>query len=242
MILTVTDFGVGSPYLTQMKAAVLAHTPEARVLDLFADLPAFLPKAAAYILAAYAPDFPAGSVFLCVVDPGVGSERAAITLEAGGRWFVGPDNGLLSIVACQSQKARAWTIDWQPANLSNSFHGRDLFAPVAAVLARGAPVPGQACSLKTLIGSSWPNDLAQIVYCDGYGNAMTGLRARQLEANARLEVGGRTLHRARTFADVPHSSAFWYENANGLAEIAVNQGNARELLGLTPGSPVHVKA
>lgn len=241
MILTVTDFGIGPPYLAQMKAAVLAHAPEAKILDLFADLAPFQPQSAAYLLPAYSSDFPTGSVFLCVVDPGVGSERAAIALEADGRWFVAPDNGLLSVVARRSQNACAWTIDWRPEHLSNSFHGRDLFAPVAADLACGATVPGRTCSLETLVGADWPDDLAQIVYCDGYGNAMTGLRAQQLEASTRLEVAGQTLNRARIFADVPPGSAFWYENANGLAEIAVNQGNASEQLNLAPGSPVHIK-
>ena len=242
MILTVTDFGVGPPYLAQMKAAALAVAPDVPVLDLFADLPAFRAQAAAYLLAAYAGDFPPDSTFLCVVDPGVGGDRAAIVVRAQGRWFVGPDNGLLAIAARRDGDARAWTIDWRPARLSASFHGRDLFAPVAAGLARGGDVPGRPVGLDTLVGADWPDELAQIVYCDGYGNAMTGLRADRLPADARLQVAGRELPRARTFADVPPGTAFWYENANGLAEVAVNQGRACDLLGLAPGAAVGIAA
>lgn len=241
MILTVTDFGVGPPYLAQMKAAILAHAPNVPVLDLFADLPAFRPHAAAYLLAAYAGDFPPASVFLCVVDPGVGSAREARVVEAAGRWFVGPDNGLMAIAARRTA-ARAWTIDWRPEHLSASFHGRDLFAPVAAGLARGADVPGTPVDPMGLVGADWNDDLAEVVYCDGYGNAMTGLRADRLAPEARLRVGTRVLERARTFADVPSGSAFWYANANGLAEIAVNQGRAEVVLGIEPGSPVEVLA
>jgi S-adenosylmethionine hydrolase len=86
-------------------------------------------------LAAYAAWFPAGTVFLCVVDPGVGSERPAIIVEADGRWYVGPGNGLFEILQRRAERTRCWEIDWKPERISASFHGRDLFAPVAATLA-----------------------------------------------------------------------------------------------------------
>jgi hypothetical protein len=240
MILTVTDFGVGAPYLAQMKAAVLARAPQALLLDLFADLPAFRPQGAAYLLAAYAGDFPRGSVFLCVVDPGVGTERAAVAVEADGRWFVGPDNGLTALVARRAARVRAWRIDWRPERLSASFHGRDLFAPVAAQLWTDAQAPGPALDPAALVGADWPDQLAEIVYCDGYGNAMTGLSAAGLPAGAVLVAAGHCLPPARTFGEVAPGAAFWYANANGLAEIAVNQGSAARDLGLEPGTPVEV--
>jgi S-adenosylmethionine hydrolase len=104
---------------------------------LFDDVPSFDPKATAYLLSAYAADFPDNAVFVCVVDPGVGSDRAPIVVKAGEQWFVGPDNGLFEILL-RRREATTWRITWQPDRLSASFHGRDLFAPVAAKLALGS--------------------------------------------------------------------------------------------------------
>lgn len=240
MIVLFTDFGLEGPYLGQMRAVLHRDAPGVPVVDLFADAPTFDPKASAYLLAAYAGAFPEGSTFLCVVDPGVGSAREALVVRAAGRWYVGPDNGLMAVVARLDPKAQAWRIDWQPAQLSASFHGRDLFAPVAARLARGEPPPGQLCAIADLIGEDWPDELACVVYVDRYGNAMTGLRAARLDPSTALLAAGRRLPRVRTFSDVAPGEAFWYENANGLAEIAVNRGRAAETLGLEVGDPVDV--
>jgi S-adenosylmethionine hydrolase len=134
----------------------------------------------------------------------------------------------------------AWDITWKPELLSASFHGRDLFAPVAGMLARGDPPPGEPRLPGIERRPEWPDDLAEIVYIDHYGNAMTGIRAVQLPPTARLAVAGRVLERARTFGDLPPGGAFWYENSNGLAEIAVNQGRADRHLGLAAGTGVDI--
>jgi S-adenosylmethionine hydrolase len=235
-----TDFGLTGPYTGQMKAVLHQMAPATPVIDLFADAPAGNPKASAYLLAAYAEWFPAGTAFLCVVDPGVGSDRPAIILEADHRWFVGPGNGLFELVQRRAADARRWDIEWRPERLSASFHGRDLFAPVAAMLARGEPPPGRPRADDSDRRPDWPDDLPEIVYVDQYGNAMTGLRAATLPAGARLGVAGRVLDRARTFGDVPPGAAFWYENSNGLAEIAVSQGRADTDLGLEIASRVAI--
>jgi hypothetical protein len=216
------------------------EAPVVPVVDLFADAPIANPKAAAYLLAAYSAWFEAGTIFLCVVDPGVGSARAAVVLEADGRCFVGPGNGLFEIVHRRARQVRTHEISWRPPALSATFHGRDLFAPVAARLARGEPPPGEPRPTSWSRRPDWPDDLAEIVYIDHYGNAMTGLRAAALGDAARLLVAGRSIERARTFADRQLGDAFWYENSNGLAEIAVNQGRADRLLGLAVGSAVSV--
>jgi S-adenosylmethionine hydrolase len=135
---------------------------------------------------------------------------------------------------------RSFEIEWKPEHLSASFHGRDLFAPVAAVLARGEPPPGRQRSEEYLNRTDWPDDLGAIVYIDHFGNAMTGLRAAMLSPNAALATAGRVLQRARTFSDRPPGEAFWYENSNGLAEVAVNQGRADLELDLTIGVEVEV--
>ena len=242
MIALFTDFGLHGPYAGQMKAVLLDMAPGVPVIDLFADAPAGDPKASAYLLAAYAPWFPERTVFLCVVDPGVGGERPAVIVEADRRWYVGPGNGLFELVRRRARKAQSFDITWRPKTLSASFHGRDLFAPVAAILARGDEPPGRPRADGADRRADWPDDLAEIVYVDHYGNTMTGLRAAMLSPGAKLGVAGRVLERARTFGDRPPGAAFWYENSNGLAEIAVNQGRADRELGLSIGAAVAIVA
>jgi S-adenosyl-L-methionine hydrolase (adenosine-forming) len=240
MIVLFTDFGLGGPYTGQVKAVLYQTAPGVPVIDLFADAPAGLPKPAAYLLAAHGVWFAPGTVLLAVVDPGVGSARAPVIVEGEGRWYVGPDNGLFEIVARRAATVRTWEIQWRPAALSASFHGRDLFAPIAAQIARGERPshPPRAAGIGRHAG--WPDDLPEVVYIDRYGNAMTGLRAAMLPAGARLAVSGRSLARARTFSDVPPGEAFWYENSNGLAEIAVNVGRAEDELRLAIGSAIEI--
>lgn len=239
MIVIATDYGNEGPYLGQVKAVLLREAPATPVLDLFANLPSFAIQPSAYLLAAYVRGFPPGTVFLCVVDPGVGSARLPIVLRADGRWFVGPDNGLFNVIAQQAAEVEWWDITWRPEYLSRSFHGRDLFAPVAARIARGDAVPGIAVDPSTRIQSGWPPDLAQVIYIDHFGNAMTGIRAEHLDASSLLESSGHLLRQASTFSEVEPGVAFWYGNANGLVEIAVNQGRADRNLGLQVGDRVH---
>jgi S-adenosylmethionine hydrolase len=239
LIALFTDFGLNGPYTGQMKAVLHRMAPDVPVVDLFADAPVGDPKAAAYLLAAYAAWFPASTVFLCVVDPGVGGERPALIVEADGRWYVGPGNGLFELVQRRAANTRRFDITLAPERLSASFHGRDLFAPVAAMLARRDEPPGRPRNDETDRRPDWPDDLAEIVYVDHFGNAMTGLRAAVLAPEARLAVAGRVLERATTFGDRPPGTVFWYENSNGLAEIAVNLGRA-DALGLAVGSAVVV--
>jgi S-adenosylmethionine hydrolase len=240
MIVLFTDFGLEGPYTGQMKAVLHREVPDIPFVDLFVDAPVSNPRASAYLLASYAVWFPAGTVFLCVVDPEVGGARPAIMLEADGRWYVGPGNGLFELVQRRTEGAQRFDITWRPAHLSSSFHGRDLFAPVAAMLARGEPPPGRPRKDDADRRPDWPDDLAEIVYVDHFGNAMTGHRAAMLPEGAQLVVAGRVLERARTFSDLPPGRAFWYENSNGLAEIAVNLGRADCALGLAVGSPIRI--
>jgi hypothetical protein len=128
-----------------------------------------------------------------------------------------------------------------PAGLSASYHGRDLFAPVAAEIARGRGAANRVRDAAALRRPDWPDDLAEIVYVDHFGNALTGLRAERIAADARLVAGGRVLARARTFSAVGEGEPFWYENANGLAEIAVNRGRADRALGLALGSGIEIR-
>lgn len=242
MIFLFTDFGLEGPYIGQVKAVLHAGAPAVPVVDLIADAPAHEPQLAAYLLASLVVELPQGAIVVGVVDPGVGSARDAVIVEVDGRAYVGPHNGLFEIVLRHGFKRAMRRIDWRPERLSASFHGRDLFAPVAAMLATGRPVPATELPLeRSRPGGHWPADLARVIYIDRFGNAMTGWRAALMSAEATLSVHGRSLKRARTFADVRPGEPFWYENSNGLAEIAVNQGRADRLLGLAVGSDVTIK-
>ncbi len=240
MILLFTDFGWSGPYMGEMRAVLLRRAPHVPVVDLMIDAPAFRPDLAAYLLAALWPAAEPGDVIVAVVDPGVGGPRRPLAVEVDGRWLVGPDNGLFEIVLRRAGSASCHVIAWRPERLSASFHGRDLFAPIAARLATGDRA-GLVVQPPTR-HRDWPDDLAAVVHIDGYGNIVTGLRASLLSPDAVFEVDGQRLARQRTFADAPPGAAFWYENSSGLAEIAVNAGRAAERLRVAVGDPVGLVA
>jgi len=244
MIVLFTDFGINGPYVGQMKAVLLQQAPGVPIVDLFADAPAFEPQLAAYLLAAYVNEFPSGSVFLCVVDPGVGHvARRPVMVKADRRWFVGPDNGLFNMIGLQAAKPQDtqwWEILWRPAKLSNSFHGRDIFAPVAAQLTSGRLPQCREMDPRQCMDYNWPRDLAKIIYIDSFGNAMTGIRAHTLKQDAKITVNNHVFSHARTFSEVQAGCGFWYENSNGLLELAVNQGRADKVFNLQLGDPVTV--
>ncbi|WP_246237655.1 SAM hydrolase/SAM-dependent halogenase family protein [Caldichromatium japonicum] len=236
-ILLLTDFGEG-PYVGQIQALLHAHLPAVPCLGLMQDLPVFRPDLAAYLLPALMRDLPDGSLWLCIVDPGVGGPRSGLLIQAEGHWLIGPDNGLLSQVARRTVLCRVWQIGWQPERMSASFHGRDWFAPAAVRLFQGEDLALTPWGPAKLIGADWPDERAAVIYIDHFGNLMTGLRADRLDPEAVLIAAGHRLQRARTFCEVAVGQAFWYENALGLVEIAVNQGRADQRLGLRLGEPI----
>ena len=235
MIVLFTDFGLDGPYTGQVEAVLHEQAPGVPIVHLFSDLPPFAIQSAAYLLPAFVGRFPPGTVFLCVVDPGVGGARPGVALRIAGHWFVGPGEGLFALLARRAEVSECRQLPVIDT-ASPSFHGRDVFAPVAARLARGLAPPGERVDAAILDQAGWPDDLAEIVYIDRFGNAMSGIRAATVAAETVFMVSDLALKSARTFADNPPGTAFWYENANGLIEIAVSQGRADETLGLTVGS------
>ena len=240
MIALFTDFGLEGPYIGQMMAAVFMEAPNAKIVNLMSDAPNFDPYASAYLLASLVASFPEKTVFLCVVDPGVGSRRKPLLIEADNRFFVGPDNGLLAVLAKRAKDVVAKEIVWVPDRLSETFHGRDLFAPVAAKIAAGRQVETRSIEARRIVGWSWPEENEKAIYIDGYGNIMTGVRAENLSTDSMVEIDGKQIERALRFSSVQKSQCFWYENSNGLVEIAAREDSAAKLLGLGVGDEIKI--
>lgn len=246
MIALFTDFGVRGPYLGQVEVVLHQQAPGIPVVNLMADAPRFSPHASAHLLAALAQYLLPGTVVFAVVDPGVGSStREPVMVLADDRWYVGPGNGLLDVVMGRATSTVLWRITWRPSSLSATFHGRDLFAPVVAKLARSKNLQD-----KELLGERWdeavvttdPGDLAEIIYIDHYGNAMTGIRAIKAGQCRRIRLPrGDLVSAAQTFHDVAPGEGFWYVNSLGLIEIAVNQGCAAKRFKLEVGTPIEFK-
>jgi S-adenosyl-L-methionine hydrolase (adenosine-forming) len=256
-----TDFGLRDHYVGAVKGAILSICPDATLVDVVHELPPYDVLEGAFALASAYAAFPAGTVFVAVVDPGVGSERRGLALDAGGYRFVAPDNGLLGLVIAEHDERRLHALAnerlFRPQPAA-TFHARDVFGPVAAYLARGLeiddvgppitdPVPLPLTPVTQVTSGEWE---AWVIHVDRFGNLTTNLSAAQLLRIAQsggpgdvvVCIEGEVLPLARTYSDVPVGDACALVGSAGLLEIAVNQGDAARLLGAGRGAPVRVKA
>jgi S-adenosylmethionine hydrolase len=240
LIASFTDFGPTGPYQGQMAAVLAALAPQIPHITLMSDAPMFDAQAAGILLARLCADLPANSLVLAVVDPGVGGSRRPLMIRTECNLFVGPDNGLFVPVLGHSDACDIETIQWRPERLSESFHGRDLFAPVAARLATGHEVAGSLLEPQALVGFASSPGEPRIIYIDHYGNAMTSIDANHAKDAEIIRINGLALRYARTFAEVPAGQGFWYRNSLGLLELAVNRGNAAKRFDLELGMPVEI--
>ncbi len=226
MIILYTDFTLRGPYVGQLKAAVYAKHPDAKVIDLMHDAPGFDVKHSACLLNSLIQYFPLDSVFCCVVDPGVGSSRQAIVLKVNSQYFVGPDNGLFEYILRSAKDIQAYKITWQPLELSCTFHGRDIFAPVAAKIMQADFDGIENIPVNDVMRFDWPNDIFEIIYIDAYGNLMTGIAATAISRATILELKGIKIYFSKTYADMLPDTLCWYVNSNQLVEIALREGHA----------------
>ncbi|HKW45995.1 MAG TPA: SAM-dependent chlorinase/fluorinase [Gemmatimonadaceae bacterium] len=241
LITLLTDFGTADGYVGEMKGVLLSRAPDARVVDITHEIPAQDVELARLTLARVWRRFPADTVHLVVVDPGVGTDREALAVKSDGRYLVGPDNGVLS-PALLVPGACAVTLE-VPASASASFHGRDVFAPAAASLASGASLEslGTLARQPTIRRTPEPHRVEDgvlagvVISVDRFGNAITNLVA--LRAGT-VEVTGATLPLRRTYGDVPLGAPLAIIGSSGLIEIAVRDGSAARQLNLARGSPV----
>lgn len=255
-IITLTsDFGLSDPYVGIMKGVILGIAPGARLVDLTHNIPPQDIAAAAYTLQTAAPHFPAGTVHLAVVDPGVGGTRRPLLATTELAAFVGPDNGLFSF-ALEEAGARAWVIDrpeyWLPKP-SRTFHGRDIFAPVAARLAAGmapdalgTPIADPVLLLPARAPERRGNgDIAGcVLHVDRFGNLITNVPGEWLaEGRWTCEVAGaRISGPSETYAAAERGDLILLISSGGMAEVAVREGSAADRLGVGRGAPVMFRA
>lgn len=235
-IALLTDFGLVDPYVGAMKGVLASLAPGAPVLDVTHGVPPQDVRVGALFLDAAWPWFPEGTVFVCVVDPGVGTRRRPIVARAAGRLFVGPDNGLLGLLP--DPEVREITAPWGHPSPSRTFHGRDLFAPVAARLAGGAAFEdvGPLVTDPVRVLLPVPVDGAgEVLYVDHYGNAVTNLAGVDGGVVRVREVRAPVVH---TYAAAGPGEAVALTGSTGRLEIAVRDGHAARELGLAPGTPV----
>lgn len=258
IVTLLTDFGEKDWYVAAMKGVILSRCPGCQLVDITHDISLGDISAAAFVLLRAHAFFPPGTVHLAVVDPGVGGGRRAIAATAGGHWFVGPDNGLFSLVLNREPGAMAWAVERDDLFLhpvSRTFHGRDIFAPVAAYLAAG----GDGRSLGSEVGDWVSLETAnpvwegqevrgRVVYVDRFGNGITNIGGDELERLSQggdieiwvgdLKIGGLR----HTYSQLGEGEPLAVMGSSGFLEISVNLGSARDRLGLVAGvTPVRVR-
>ncbi len=255
VITLTTDFGTQDWFVGTMRGVIAGLAPEARVIDLCHDVTPGDIRAGAFTMAAAVDYFPEGSVHVAVIDPGVGSERQAITIQTDHATLVGPDNGVLSWAVRNHvvREVRALTNPaWWRIPVSRTFHGRDIFAPAAAHLAAGAPFAEAGEMITDFVRLPWPEPVStsrscagEVLHVDRFGNAITNIPSPGVPAanggpdtaTVRLP-GNRTVPLGDCYANVDVGHAVAVIGSSGFVEIAINRGDAARTLGLVPGTPV----
>jgi S-adenosylmethionine hydrolase len=255
LITLTTDFGEDSPYVAAVKGVILSVNPRARLIDLSHQIPPQGVGHAAFFLAEALPYFPAGTVHVVVVDPGVGGERAVLLVEAAGQRVLAPDNGCLTEflrplptppVVRRVTEARFWR-----PSVSSTFHGRDIFAPVAGHLSLGVspdqfgPLTDSWVRLERPEACAEGADLVgEVVFVDHFGNLISNIPAGRVERPPeRIEVAGSVLpdcRWVRTYADVEPGRLVALTSSAGLVEVAVAQGSAEERLRAGVGTAIRL--
>jgi S-adenosyl-L-methionine hydrolase (adenosine-forming) len=244
-ITLLTDFGTADYFVGAMKGVILSINPQAVVADITHEIPAQDVAAGAFTLLAAYDTFPAGTIHVAVVDPGVGSARRAIVVSAGEYLFVGPDNGIFTYIFDRHPTFAVFHVTedkYFRHPVSNTFHGRDIFAPLAAALSNGVEPSslGQRISDPIrLLKSVEP----QVIHIDRFGNLITNITRDTFKEGTSLVVNGRVISAFRNFfgenvGEINEPFAIW--GSAGFLEIAVNGGSAAETLDVKRGSKIQL--
>lgn len=240
IITLTTDFGTRDGYVGAMKGVLSRLAPEARLVDISHEVPRGDIAHAAWVIATSTREFPYDTIHVVVVDPGVGGARAEVAVRADGHWYVGPDNGVLTYVC--DPRWDAWRIESavvRAKHVSRTFHGRDVFAPAAAMLARGEEPARLGAPVKIEGALPWgrrAKGAGRIVHVDAFGNLISDLP--RAEAGRSVTIEGHTLAVVGTYEDVASGQLLAYVGSASTIEIAVRDGRADTRLGVARGTPV----
>ena len=250
-IAILTDFGLQDTYVGVMKGVIAGIAPSVPVLDLSHGVPPQQVLVGALWLDGAISYFPAGTTFLCVVDPGVGSDRKVLAARLGRWTVVAPDNGLVSVAARRHGLGECVSVEAPEYRLpspSSTFHGRDIMAPAAAHLALGLAIARLGPPLRHPVELALPVPVQRgrtlegaVLYLDHFGNAVTSIPGRECPAGSRVRVEGWTLPLSRTYSQVEPGRPLALVGSTGYLEISVNGGSAAESMGLGPGTAVSVE-
>ena len=235
-----TDFGSHDIYVGQLHAAAKKTGLDCSLIDLFHNVNSFDIRAGASLLAAMLDYLPHDAIVLGVVDPGVGGGRLPIAVELGERWLVGPDNGLFSrSIAWSTFEVHYWTLE-AAIDVASTFHGRDVFLPVAIELAGGElgrihRAQGAGDLLTCRDAEDIKCDDHRVIHVDHYGNLISGIRGTGISRHQTVEIAGRALSHADYYECAPDGECFWYVNSIGLLEISANQASAAYALDVKGG-------
>lgn len=251
IIALLTDFGHKDAYVGILKGVILGRCPRARIVDLCHEVPPGDARAAAFRLRCAAPYFPAGTLFVCVVDPGVGSARGIVCARGRRHLYLAPDNGLLGPALeldrpLELRLVRNASLRLKP--LSRTFHGRDIFAPAAAALANGADPSALGPRARGLLRIRFPkprrrkgSTAGEILAMDGFGNAITNLTPRDLGKSRRLRALERDFLLRTHYAQVRTGEALAVVGSEGLIELSIRGGDLRALTGAGVGEAVYAE-
>ena len=235
-----TDFGLADAYVSQMKAVILRENPDARLIDITHLIAPQDVLAGSIALERAIAAFEPGTIHLAVIDPGVGTPRQILIAEINRQRIVCPDNGLITWVWRRHSGARASRLTWRPNTFSAAFHGRDIMAPIAGKLSRGAPVESLAESIDDLVllDIAPSSHKGQIIHIDHFGNATTNLLSGAA-VGAKVKVGRRLFDKVHhTYSDVSPGKPLALIGSSDLVEIAVRNGSAAQKLKLRVGDVV----
>jgi S-adenosyl-L-methionine hydrolase (adenosine-forming) len=251
-VVLLTDFGTADGYAAAVAAVIASAAPEALVEHATHDIPPGDILAAAFTLARYAGLYPEGTVHLAVVDPGVGTQRREVAAAVDGRFFVGPDNGLFTRVLHGASRARIVALERVPADAAPTFHGRDVFGPAAARLARGEALDSLGSPVTDPVLLPIPDPVpfpggsrGEVVQVDRFGTLITNVPGSCLDdagGRGEVRVSGRSVGPVRrTYGDVAEGALIALVGSLGLLEVSVRDGSAADRLGVTRGAPVEIR-
>jgi len=253
VIALLTDFGTQDYFVGAMKGAILSINAEVKIVDITHEIPPQNLTAASFTLRACYENFPRKTIFVAVVDPGVGSNRKAILVETDAYYFVAPDNGLLSFVFDKEREFGVFELTEEKffaEKVSRTFHGRDVFAPIAAHLSNGVQPEEFGAKIKDFIRLKTiaPHKIseglieAEITHADHFGNLVTNLKHSDLPEKFTLEIGGKIISKLQTFfAEAKKSELFMISGSAGFLEIAAFQDSAQSILRVAVGEKVRLR-